>query len=280
MNPTSLGRTVRWARKRAGMTQHELARALRMPQPSIARIERGAVIPRTVTLLAILEATGHRLIVEPADPAVDIEPIKQRLALEPARRTWRALGSATRNPMTSPIRILRRLRRLGVPFVLVGELAEVVHGSPATIGRVVEVCHDATQIATDRLATALEDLQATSSDGREYKTPAGRLRLMTETPAGDTYEVLSRNALPIIVASGIRVRVAALEDLIRIREAGGTDAGAASGWRARGAGRAAPARRPSGRLSAGCLSPWLYMIGLRPPPYIGHLLRISAPDPL
>ena len=39
------------------MTQHDLAQAVGMPQPSIARIEAGTVIPRTTTLLAILEAT-------------------------------------------------------------------------------------------------------------------------------------------------------------------------------------------------------------------------------
>ncbi|MGI8928008.1 MAG: helix-turn-helix domain-containing protein [Candidatus Limnocylindrales bacterium] len=65
MNPASVGRTLRWARKRAGMTQHQLASAAGMPQPSLARIESGAVIPRTATLMAFLEATGHRLAVEP-----------------------------------------------------------------------------------------------------------------------------------------------------------------------------------------------------------------------
>lgn len=53
------------------MTQQQLAEAVGMPQPSIARIERGAVIPRTATLIALLAATGHRLTVEPIDPAAD-----------------------------------------------------------------------------------------------------------------------------------------------------------------------------------------------------------------
>jgi len=67
MEADTVGRTVKWARKRAGMTQQDLAEATGMPQPSIARIEAGNVVPRTSTLIALLEATGHRLSVEPID---------------------------------------------------------------------------------------------------------------------------------------------------------------------------------------------------------------------
>jgi transcriptional regulator with XRE-family HTH domain len=73
VNTDTVGRTVRWARTRAGMTQQELAEATGMPQPSIARIEAGAVVPRTATLIALLEATGHQLSVVPIDPATDRE---------------------------------------------------------------------------------------------------------------------------------------------------------------------------------------------------------------
>jgi transcriptional regulator with XRE-family HTH domain len=82
MNDTSVGRAVQRARKRAGMTQHQLAHAVGMPQPSIARIERGSVIPRTATLIAILKATGHQLTVEPIASGGDLEGIGDRLALE------------------------------------------------------------------------------------------------------------------------------------------------------------------------------------------------------
>jgi transcriptional regulator with XRE-family HTH domain len=75
MNEAAIGRTVRWARKRAGMTQHDLARATGMPQPSIARIERGTVISRTATLIALLRATGNRLAVEPIGPSAEANAI-------------------------------------------------------------------------------------------------------------------------------------------------------------------------------------------------------------
>ena len=73
MKTDTVGQTVKSARKRAGMTQQDLAQATGMPQPSIARIEAGTVVPRTATLIALLEATGHQLSVVPIDPAVDRE---------------------------------------------------------------------------------------------------------------------------------------------------------------------------------------------------------------
>lgn len=175
------------------------------------------------TLLAILEAAGHELAVEPSGPPVDREAIRRRLALGVPRRTRQALGKAANDPRTSPTRILRRLRVAGVPFVLVGDLAEAAHGSPITVGRVVEVCHAQTNAARERLAKALEDLEATGTDGgRPFRTDAGRLSLLSETIAGDDYEMLKRNAVGMHVDAGILVQVAAIEDLIRVRQAAGS----------------------------------------------------------
>jgi predicted transcriptional regulator len=69
MDADSIGPTLRWARRQAGMTQQDLAQAAGMPQPSIARIEAGTVSPRTSTLIELLAATGHQLAVEPIGPA-------------------------------------------------------------------------------------------------------------------------------------------------------------------------------------------------------------------
>lgn len=192
------------------MTQDQLAQAVGMPQPSIARIERGTVLPRTATLVEILRATGHRLAVEPIGPPVKPGPIKKRLAMTVPQRTRAAMSSI------EPIRILRRLRRFGVPFVLIGELAEVAHGSPARIGPIIEVCRASTDVANERLALARADL------GRDGEPD--RLRLVTRTDAGDDYDLLARNATGMPVDAGILVKVAALEDLIRARRAGTTPA--------------------------------------------------------
>lgn len=208
------------------MTQEELANAVSMSQPNIARIERGTVVPRVAILIRLLEATGHRLAVEPIGPTVDREAIRRCMAMNVPQRTRRALGRAGRTPTSGPIRVLRRLRRFGVPFVLVGELAEVAHGSPATVGRTVDVCHASTDAARERLALALADLGA--------EAEARRLRLLAQTDAGDGYDTLVRNAVGMRLDAGLLVRVAAIEDLIRIREARCTanDLGAAALLRA------------------------------------------------
>ena len=54
------------------------------------------------------------------------------------------------------------------------------------------------------------------------ETDAERLRILTETAAGDDYDVLVPNAVAMHVEAGILVRVAAIEDLIRVRRAGST----------------------------------------------------------
>lgn len=191
------------------MTQHQLAEAVGMPQPSIARIERGTVLPRTETLIVLLAATRHRLMVEPiGSTIVDEAAIKQRLAMSVPQRTRRAMPARS----TDPIRALRRLRRFNVPFVLVGELAEVAHGAPIKVGRApIQVCHASTDVAIERLAIARHDLGQQANPRH--------VRLITETDAGDDYDTLLRNSVGMPVDAGILVRVAALEDLIRIRRA-------------------------------------------------------------
>ncbi len=196
------------------MTQHDLARATGLPQPSVARIESGTVIPRTATLVTMLRATGHRLTIEPMSHPVDREAIRSRLAMSVPRRTREVLGRAGKDSQTSPIQILRRLRRFGVPFVLVGELAEAAHGSPGKIGRTIEVCVASTDVARERIGLALADLGA--------RAEGDRLRVQTETAAGDGYDMLIGNAVPMHVDAGILVRVAAIEDLVRNRRAAGT----------------------------------------------------------
>ena len=194
------------------MTQHDLARAIGVPQPSIARIERGAVMPRTATLVTILDATGHRLAADPVGPPVDRQAVRRQLARPVSMRTRLALGKRATDPVTNPGRILRRLRRLGVPFVLIGDLAEAAHGAPAKVGRHIEVCVSTADVARERLGRALAELEAESHQAR--------LRVTTTTAAGDGYDALAANAVSLHVEPGILVKVAAVEDLLRIRRAG------------------------------------------------------------
>ena len=90
-------RAVRYARRRAGLSQRALAAKAGVPQPAIARIERGAVSPRFDTLLPLLEAAGFTLEVAPViGQGVDRTLIRAALARPPEERI-RAATEAARN---------------------------------------------------------------------------------------------------------------------------------------------------------------------------------------
>jgi len=80
---------IRDARKRAGLTQAELAERAGVTQSVIARLERGGGNPTFLTLERVLHAAGHRLelsAVHQGLRTVDETLIAQQLALSPAER--------------------------------------------------------------------------------------------------------------------------------------------------------------------------------------------------
>jgi transcriptional regulator with XRE-family HTH domain len=98
------GALVRDARRRAGLSQAELARRIGTAQPVVSRWERGADEPRLSTLQRVLAACGLRLVlgVEPDD--VDRAQIRQQLALTPDERL---------RSVTNLSRTLASARRIG-----------------------------------------------------------------------------------------------------------------------------------------------------------------------
>lgn len=89
-------RLLRQARRRAGLTQRELARRAGVAQPAIARIERGRVTPSVATLDQLLRVTGHVLELMPLEGSgVDRTLIRAALARSPEERVTSA-GEAGR----------------------------------------------------------------------------------------------------------------------------------------------------------------------------------------
>lgn len=79
------------------MTQRDLARVTGIPQPAIARIERGMVSPRLSTLERLLAGTGSTLEAAPAlGVGVDRTLIRESLKRTPEERISGA-GVAGRN---------------------------------------------------------------------------------------------------------------------------------------------------------------------------------------
>jgi transcriptional regulator with XRE-family HTH domain len=86
------GRMVRYARRRAGMTQRQLAAKSGVPQETIARIERGRVDPRVGTLDRLLEACDFGLEAMPRlGIGIDRPQIRERIDLSPDARLSRAI---------------------------------------------------------------------------------------------------------------------------------------------------------------------------------------------
>jgi len=76
------GRMLRDARRRAGLTQRELAAKAGIPQETIARIERGRVDPRVKTLDRLLAACEFGLEVMPRlGIGIDRTQIHERLTV-------------------------------------------------------------------------------------------------------------------------------------------------------------------------------------------------------
>ena len=81
------GRMLRHSRKRAGLTQRELAAKVGIPQETIARIEAGRVDPRVGTLDRLLEGCGFGLEHGPRlGIGIDRSVIRRLLELTPGER--------------------------------------------------------------------------------------------------------------------------------------------------------------------------------------------------
>ncbi|MFN2483708.1 MAG: helix-turn-helix domain-containing protein [Candidatus Limnocylindria bacterium] len=81
------GQALRYARRRAGLTQRDLAERAGVRQPVVARIESGAISPRVDTLERLLRAAGRTLATEPVMGfGVDRSQIRELRRLTPAER--------------------------------------------------------------------------------------------------------------------------------------------------------------------------------------------------
>jgi transcriptional regulator with XRE-family HTH domain len=80
-------RALRYGRRRAGLTQRELAQRTGVPQSTIGRIESGAVDPRVGTLTTLLRACGFDLEVAPLlGQGVDRSQVREHLEATPLER--------------------------------------------------------------------------------------------------------------------------------------------------------------------------------------------------
>lgn len=215
-------RVTREARGRAGLTQRELARATGMPQPAVARIETGDVVPRVDTLARLLTECGVALSVKqrPRD-GVDRAEIRALLRLTSRRRVLglQPEGGSRFRPLES-VGILTGRR---VRFVLIGEIAARIHGAPVTPS-LVDIALQPEWPNSERLARALETMAGRSRPMKDLPTGPrdmrGRRQLRTRFgtigcwwPPGENYRRLEGAATELPLATR-PVLVASIDDVI------------------------------------------------------------------
>ncbi len=188
---------VLMSRRRAGLTQRELAERKECRQATIARWERGDRHPSYDEVQAVARACDLQLDTHltPEDcswwPQIAIQ--HDNAPLERVRRL-------TPPGAFDAIPVLEALADSDVPTIVLGEVAGALHGWPLVLGgATVEVCAQGED--------ALNEL------------PSAAQLLVTVLPPGTSgFADLARDADTVQV-DGAEIRVAGLRDLLRIADA-------------------------------------------------------------
>jgi transcriptional regulator with XRE-family HTH domain len=198
------------ARRRAGLTQRELADWLGLRQATIARWERGDRQVGIEDVEAVAAACGLHL-----DAHLVVEDrswwsqIALLLELDPIDRVRRL------TPAGSPDLVfgLNEFAASDQPVVVIGEVAGALQGSPLILsGDTIEVCARVDE-------PVLVDGAAPGPARHEYELPSGARVSAVEAPPGTRgFHDLWRGSEAIETRDG-ELRVASVLDLLRIADA-------------------------------------------------------------
>jgi transcriptional regulator with XRE-family HTH domain len=189
------------ARRRAGLTQQELARRLGVPQGTVARWESGATEPKFCAVQETVDACGFDLTLgfANADEGSWASLIYDQLRRTPAER----LRQLSRGRFDR-VEALKVIAGAGVRAIVVGETAGALHGWPLILdgpgGFDLLVHPDDWRRASEVVAAA-------------HSTEL--IRLLDSLPGAWGYADLARNSVQVEV-DGVLVQVGALVDLMRV----------------------------------------------------------------
>lgn len=257
MGTVDPARALREARRRAGLTQRQLAAKTGVKQSAIARIESGRVVPRIDTLDRLLEACGEGLYAEKRmGVGTDRTLIRALRGLPAGRRVEEnareAAQLASWTGIALPAHVAERpepygsldvrrafdaLVRHGVRFIVIGGLAARAHGSPlithdmdvfyardgdnlARLARALEGLHASLRGAPPGLPNVIDERFLRNGLNFTFSTDAGPLDCLGEPAGIGAYAEVERNTVEAAVA-GVRVLVASVSDLLRMKRAAG-----------------------------------------------------------
>ncbi|HUN77599.1 MAG TPA: helix-turn-helix transcriptional regulator [Solirubrobacteraceae bacterium] len=217
-------------RRRAGLSQEQLAARLGRPQSTIARWETGQQHPPLESVIEALRACGLELTVGIAryDDSYQAQ-IARQLRLVDARERVRRMTPTWATEGFDPIGTLAELAG-HARFIVIGDVAGALHGSPVMLGaRTLHVVPAETALRRiEQTARRLhaEPIAEDTAQTQRWALPAGGELHATPLPPGTRgYRDLARDAETMQITPSTSVRVASLLDLIRIAEAS-PDAGA------------------------------------------------------
>jgi transcriptional regulator with XRE-family HTH domain len=229
---------IREARLKAELTQTELAQRIGRDRAQVARWETGGQDPSFENLRSVVEACGFVLKLEIAErervTLLDTE-LDRSLLQAPQQRLQTLLdglsdGTTKRTPF-EPYGLFEPLERHRVGYVVIGGLARVIHGS-GELTRGLDIVPSLRENNLRHLAGALEDLNATRAALAAFQSPelaegeplmvgtsAGRVRVVPSpwgTRGYDDFRIRSNREN---LGQGLRPKIAATVDLVRMLEA-------------------------------------------------------------
>ena len=169
------GNLVSMSRRRAGLSQRQLAERLGCRQATVARWERGDRSPAFEDVSEAVVACGLQLDAHLAVEDRSWWPqIATQLQLEPVERVRRLSPPGGFDAVPA----LTVFAQTGVPAIAIGQIAGALHGWPLVLGDTIELCAR----SADAIQPLLDQLGARQVDDGYLRTAAQRPALADDRP--------------------------------------------------------------------------------------------------